>query len=38
MLGAKLYRQVVEYLDRRRRARAAPVVHPAEVKLLARRR
>ncbi len=37
MLGAKLHRQVVEYLDHRRRSRPA-VVHPAEVRLLARSR
>jgi hypothetical protein len=36
MLGSKLHRQVVDYLDARRRARVAPVVHPAEVKLRAR--
>ena len=33
MLGAKLYRRVVEYLDERRRARPKPVVHPAQVRL-----
>ncbi|HEV2309533.1 MAG TPA: hypothetical protein VGU73_03365 [Acidimicrobiia bacterium] len=38
MLGAKLHRQVVEYLDARRKARPTPVVHPAEVKMLARAR
>lgn len=37
MLGAKLYRRVVAYLDERRSARPAPVVHPTEVKLVARR-
>ncbi len=36
MLGKKLYRRVAAYLDERRKARPAPVVHPAEVKLLAR--
>ncbi len=36
MLGSKLHRQVVEYLDQRRRSRPAAVVHPAEVRLLAR--
>jgi hypothetical protein len=30
MLGTKLCKQVVEYLDERRRARPAPVVHPTE--------
>ena len=37
MLGTKLYRRVVAYLDQRRTARPEPVVHPAEVKLLSRR-
>jgi hypothetical protein len=31
MLGTKLYRRVVQYLDERRRARPPVVVHPAEV-------
>jgi len=30
MLGTKLCRQVVEYLDERRRGRPEPVRHPAE--------
>jgi hypothetical protein len=30
MLGDRLYKQVVAYLDERRRARPAPVRHPAE--------
>jgi hypothetical protein len=37
MLGAKLYRRVAAYLDERMRSRPAPVVHPAEVRFLARR-
>jgi hypothetical protein len=37
MLGDRLYRRVARYLDERVAARPAPVVHPAEVKLLARR-
>jgi hypothetical protein len=36
MLGPKLYRRVAAYLDERRRARPAPVGHPAEVRLRAR--
>jgi hypothetical protein len=36
MLGSKLYRRVAAYLDERRRARPAPVGHPAEVRLRAR--
>ena len=38
MLGAKLHRRVVEYLDERRGSRPEPVVHPAEVRLVARGR
>ncbi|TMK64245.1 MAG: hypothetical protein E6G60_07175 [Actinobacteria bacterium] len=38
MLGAKLYRQVVAYLDDRRASRPAPVMHPSEVPVELRRR
>ena len=38
MLGERLYAQVAAYLDTRRNAQPAPVVHPAEVKLLKRKR
>jgi len=38
MLGNRLYAQVAAYLDTRRNAAPAPVVHPAEVKLLKRKR
>jgi hypothetical protein len=37
MLGDRLYRRVARYLDERIAARPAPVVHPAEVRLLAKR-
>ncbi|GMU77752.1 MAG: hypothetical protein AMXMBFR46_05500 [Acidimicrobiia bacterium] len=37
MLGDLLYERVVVYLEARRSATATPVVHPAEVKLLAPR-
>jgi hypothetical protein len=38
MLGDRLYEQVAAYLDAHRAARPAPLMHPAEVKLLARKR
>jgi hypothetical protein len=38
MLGNRLYALVADYLDTRRNAQPAPVVHPAEVKLLKRKR
>ncbi len=38
MLGDTLYRRMAEYLDAHRAARPAPVVHPAEVKLVARKK
>jgi hypothetical protein len=37
MLGPKLYRRIAAYLDERRAARSAPVVHQAQVRLLRRR-
>jgi hypothetical protein len=37
MLGDALYTRVARYLDARLAARPAPVVHPAEVTLRARR-
>jgi hypothetical protein len=37
MLGDVLYERLAEYLAERTASRPAPVVHPAEVKLLARR-
>lgn len=37
MLGTKLYKRVAAYLDDHVKAQPAPIVHPAEVKLLARR-
>ncbi len=38
MLGAKLYRRVAAYLEAHEHAQPPPVVHPAQVKLLARKR
>ena len=38
MLGDRLYGAVAAYLDTRRNTQPAPVVHPAEVKLLKRKR
>ena len=33
MLGNRLYRKVIEYLDERRRSRPRPVVHPVETRV-----
>jgi hypothetical protein len=38
MLGDKLFRQVSAYLDEHRRARPAPVVHPAEARVRLRKK